>query len=106
MTSPVAEVLRSQDTGACRSGTGLSTFGSNQQAVSPLRASIPSAVVKLRPPLTYAEALEGARKRQAGRGIANRLFTVTDEELARADAQMEMWSPVSARIPCVPEQSS
>jgi hypothetical protein len=58
--------------------------------------------VELRAPVTYAEALAGARERQKGRGMSTAFLTVTDEELARADAQMEMLMPVSARVACVP----
>jgi hypothetical protein len=42
-------------------------------------------------PLTRTEHLEEARVRQAGRGFVSPFLSVTDEQLARADADIASW---------------
>ena len=54
-------------------------------------SSIADAIVKARwgrRPRTYGHYLAAARCRQKGAGFANAFLTVTDEQLARADADI------------------
>lgn len=49
-------------------------------------------------PKTYADYLAEARARQAGRGIASRFLTVTDEELAQADLRLTSLIDPAAKL--------
>lgn len=42
-------------------------------------------------PKVYADYLAEARERQAGKGVASKFLTVTEDELAQADLRIMAW---------------
>jgi len=84
---------------------GLWTFETEAAADAELdtlaqiwRDHLPKRIV--RAPKSRTEHLEEARVRQAGRGFVSPFLSVTDEQLARADAD------IGARLTCRPKVAS
>lgn len=77
--------------GRARVRSGMRFGEMRDRDILPLLAAASETPTPVKRPLTRTEHLEEARVRQAGRGFVSPFLSVTDEQLARADADIASW---------------